>query len=66
LIDRCIAQALLRRRLDDRPITHELRGFADAYRRAKAVLAVPLAAATGSPAGSTPCAVEAYLSGAIC
>jgi Fe-S-cluster containining protein len=66
LIDRCIAQALLRRRLDDRPITHELRGFGDAYRRAKTVLAVPLAAATGSAAGSARCAVDAYLSGPIC
>jgi hypothetical protein len=66
LIERCIAQALLRHRLDDRPITRELRGFGDAYRRAKAALEVPLSAATGSAVGSTPCAVEAYLSGTIC
>jgi hypothetical protein len=63
LIDRCIAQALLRRRLDDRPVTQELRGFANAYRHAKAVLGEP-ASATGSASGrlSAPCAVEAYLS----
>jgi len=38
LIERKIAQALLRRRLDERPHTRELRGFADAYLRAREVL----------------------------
>jgi Fe-S-cluster containining protein len=68
LIDRCIAQALLRRRLDDRPVTQELRGFANAYRHAKAVLIAP-ASDTASDSGrppSPPCAVEAYLSGGVC
>ena len=64
LIDRCIAQALLRRRLDDRPVTQELRGFANAYRRAKALLDTPAAPGHDSGNPSTPCAVEAYLSGA--
>jgi Fe-S-cluster containining protein len=39
LIERSIEQALLRRRLDDRPVTQQLRGFAEAYRHAKALLA---------------------------
>lgn len=41
LIEQSIARALLRRRLDDRPVTQELRGFAAAYQRAQAILAAP-------------------------
>lgn len=41
LIEKKIAEALLRRRLDERPHTRELRGFSDAYLRARAVLASP-------------------------
>jgi Fe-S-cluster containining protein len=70
LIDRCIAQALLRRRLDDRPVTQELRGFANAYRHAKAVLSGPAAAISQHVSGNvdlptTANAVEAYLNGAL-
>ncbi|MFM0301336.1 hypothetical protein PQQ99_14540 [Paraburkholderia sediminicola] len=64
LIERCIAQALLRRRLDDRPFTQELRGFASAYQRAKAILAVPVSAGDSSSQPSRVPYVEAYLSGA--
>lgn len=39
LIDRSIERALLRRRLDERPVTQTLRGFANAYRHAREVLA---------------------------
>ncbi|SMG51152.1 hypothetical protein [Paraburkholderia susongensis] len=39
LIERSIERALLRRRLDDRPVTQQLRGFANAYRHARAALA---------------------------
>ncbi|ASW02931.1 hypothetical protein CJU94_25330 [Paraburkholderia aromaticivorans] len=65
LIDRSIAQALLRRRLEDRPVTQELRGFAQAYYRAKALLATPLPA-MGAESGppSSLSNIEAYLSGA--
>jgi Fe-S-cluster containining protein len=63
LIDRCITLALVRRRLDDRPVTQELRGFANAYRHAKAVLAAPL---SDSDSSLAPCDVEAYLSGVVC
>ncbi|WP_258193140.1 hypothetical protein [Paraburkholderia sp. BL25I1N1] len=65
LIDRSIEQALLRRRLDDRPVTQELRGFALAYQRAKALLGTPLPAMeveSGAPSSLSP--IEAYLSGA--
>lgn len=64
LIDRTIEQALSRRRLDDRPVTQELRGFASAYQRAKALLAVPLAAGYRRGEASFSSSVEAYLSGA--
>ena len=64
LIERCITLALLRRRLDDRPITQELRGFANAYRHAKALLAAATDAEPDSDTSSTRCAVEAYLCGA--
>ncbi|WP_408234036.1 hypothetical protein [Paraburkholderia dipogonis] len=64
LIDRSIEQALLRRRLDDRPVTQELRGFARAYHRAKALLATPLAAiGAESSVPSSLSNTEAYLSG---
>ena len=65
LIDRSTEQALLRRRLDDRPVTQELRGFAQAYQRAKALLARPLPAMraqSGAPGSLS--STEAYLSGA--
>lgn len=38
LIERMVDLALQRRRLDDRPVTRELRGFSDAYARVKAIL----------------------------
>jgi hypothetical protein len=64
LIDRSIEQALLRRQLDDRPVTQELRGFAHAYQRAKALLATPLSAmGAESSAPSSLSNTEAYLSG---
>ncbi len=64
LIDRSIERALLRRRLDDRPVTQELRGFAQAYQRAKALLATPLPAiGPDSSAPSSLSTIEAYLSG---
>jgi hypothetical protein len=65
LIDRSIEQALLRRRLDDRPVTQELRGFAHAYQRAQTLLGTPLPAMkveNGTPSSLSP--IEAYLSGA--
>ena len=64
LIGRCIEQALLRRRLDDRPVTQELRGFVNAYQRAKTLLAVPLAAESRRSDVSCVASVETYLSGA--
>lgn len=67
LIERCIAQALLRRRLDDRPITQQLRGFANAYQHAKARLATPIAAPAAAEYGNGNAAfassIEACLSG---
>lgn len=46
LIDTCIEAALARRRLEDRPTTRELRGFAHALERARAAFgAMPDAAA---------------------
>lgn len=66
LIERSIAQALLRRRLDDRPITQELRAFAGAYQRAKTILAVPVRPGDESSNPSQVSEVEAYLSGADC
>lgn len=62
LIERRIAQALLRRRLDDRPITQELRGFADAFQRARTLLATPIASRNEDVTFAPR--VEAYLSGA--
>ncbi len=41
LIERTVEAALARRRLDDRPVTHELRGFAQAYAGALELLAAP-------------------------
>ena len=66
LIERSIAQALLRRRLDDRPITQELRGFAGAYQRAKTILAVPVRPGDERSNPFQVSEVEAYLSGADC
>ncbi|MCC8400781.1 hypothetical protein LJ655_02530 [Paraburkholderia sp. MMS20-SJTN17] len=65
LIERCIAQALTRRRLDDRPVTQQLRGFANAYRHAKARLfdAGTLEKDHGEPAARPD--IEAYLSSAV-
>ncbi|PQV54395.1 hypothetical protein B0G83_101577 [Paraburkholderia sp. BL21I4N1] len=62
LIERRIAQALLRRRLDDRPVTQELRGFANAFQRARTLLATPLASRSEDRAFAA--SVEAYLSSA--
>lgn len=64
LIGRCIEQALSRRRLDDRPVTQELRGFVSAYQRAKALLAVPLPADYQRSDAPLAAKVETYLSGA--
>ncbi|QGZ59186.1 YkgJ family cysteine cluster protein [Paraburkholderia acidiphila] len=41
LIERTVEAALARRRLDDRPVTRELRGFAQAYAGARELLAAP-------------------------
>jgi Fe-S-cluster containining protein len=65
LIGRSIAQALLRRRLDDRPVTQELRGFANAYQRAKALLAAPPAGRYHQRDALFVASIEAYLSGAV-
>ncbi|MFB9126465.1 hypothetical protein ACFFYR_26120 [Paraburkholderia dipogonis] len=65
LIDHNIEQALLRRRLDDRAVTQELRGFAQAHHRAKALLSKPLPAMdVESSAPSSMSSIAAYLSGA--
>ncbi|MGF6571467.1 Fe-S-cluster containining protein [Paraburkholderia sp. GAS333] len=64
LIGRCVEQALSRRRLDDRPVTQELRGFVSAYQRAKALLAVPLPADYQRSDAPLAAKVETYLSGA--
>ncbi|WP_345816009.1 hypothetical protein AAGS40_17320 [Paraburkholderia sp. PREW-6R] len=64
LIDRSIAQAMTRRRLDDRHVTQELRGFANAYQRAKAVLSIPLTRNKESGDSAFATTVEAYLRGA--
>nr|WP_233805012.1 hypothetical protein [Paraburkholderia sp. HP33-1] len=65
LIERSIAQALTRRRLDDRPVTQQLRGFANAYQHAKVrlVLAAAVERDHGNPAARTD--IEAYLSGTV-
>ncbi|MFT4065717.1 hypothetical protein [Paraburkholderia sp.] len=62
LIDRGIARALARRRLDDRPVTQQLRGFANAYRHAKGQLVDTLAAEHGNGNLSAHAAIETYLS----
>ncbi len=41
LIERTVEAAIARRRLDDRPVTRELRGFAQAYAGARELLAAP-------------------------
>lgn len=64
LIDRSIEQALLRRRLEDRAVTQELRGFAQAYQRAKALFGTTLPAMEmESSAPSSLSSIETYLSG---
>jgi hypothetical protein len=65
LIERSIAQALTRRRLDDRPVTQQLRGFANAYRHAKARLvdAAAIEHDNGNPAARRD--IEAYLASAV-
>jgi Fe-S-cluster containining protein len=61
LIEKKIAQALLRRRLDDRPHTRELRGFFDAYLRAREVLqAQPQPQPPGMPTAAAQ-GLETYL-----
>ncbi len=65
LIERCIEGALLRRRLEDRPVTQELRSFAQAYRQARATLAQPLPASRVQDeawVAKQAVRVEAYLS----
>ncbi|NVH72998.1 hypothetical protein FSB08_10525 [Paraburkholderia sp. JPY432] len=65
LIDRSIAQALTRRRLDDRPVTQQLRGFAIAYRHAKARLVDAAAIEQHNGTQALRPDIEAYLSGAV-
>ncbi|MFM0591399.1 hypothetical protein [Paraburkholderia dilworthii] len=62
LIDRRVAQALLRRRLDDRPVTQELRGFASAFQRARTLLVAPKQSRNEDLVFAS--SVEAYLSSA--
>ena len=62
LIQRSIAQALARRRLDDRPVTQQLRGFANAYQHAKARLVDAAAIASGDDDAVARADIEAYLS----
>jgi hypothetical protein len=47
LIERSVGQALLRRRLEDRAVTQEMRGFGEAYRQARRVLLASAAPAMG-------------------
>ncbi|WP_248295041.1 hypothetical protein [Paraburkholderia sp. UYCP14C] len=65
LIERSIAQALTRRRLDDRPATQQLRGFANAYQHAKARLADAAAVEDISVTRAARPDIEAYLRGAV-
>ncbi|OLL32277.1 hypothetical protein BTH42_07455 [Burkholderia sp. SRS-W-2-2016] len=67
LIERSIAQALTRRRLDDRPVTQQLRGFANAYRHAKERLErAAVSSEDGVRSNVMPAhtGIDAYLSGA--
>ncbi|WP_233852745.1 hypothetical protein [Paraburkholderia sp. HD33-4] len=65
LIERSIAQALTRRRLDDRPATQQLRGFATAYQQAKARLVEAAAVEHISVTVAARLDIEAYLCGAV-
>lgn len=60
LIERNVGLALQRRRQDDRPITRELRAFADAYSCAKNVLAQP-PRPNGNPAPEAVRRVQSWL-----
>jgi len=62
LIEHSIAQALARRRLDDRPVTQQLRGFATAYRHARARLVNAAMAEPGMRNLSGRPEIESYLS----
>lgn len=62
LIERNTGQALLRRRLDERPVTQQLRGFANAYRQARTAL-TSSAALPGYATRAAPGAVERCMSG---
>jgi hypothetical protein len=62
LIERSIGQALARRRLDDRPVTQQLRGFAHAYQHARARLAGAGGAEYGNGTSFARADIEAYLS----
>jgi hypothetical protein len=61
LIERSIAQALARRRLDDRPVTQQLRGFATAYRHARARLVDAAAVESSMRNRSERPEIETYL-----
>ncbi|NML34431.1 hypothetical protein HHL14_26820 [Paraburkholderia sp. G-4-1-8] len=61
LIERSIAQALTRRRLDDRPVTQQLRGFANAYRHARTRLVEAANVEADRDAFPSRPEVEAYL-----
>ncbi|WP_429573158.1 hypothetical protein [Paraburkholderia sp. UCT70] len=65
LIERSIAQALTRRRLDDRPVTQQLRGFANAYQHAKARLVDVAAVERRNGKRAARPDVEAYLSSSV-
>ncbi|APA88383.2 hypothetical protein BJG93_23750 [Paraburkholderia sprentiae WSM5005] len=65
LIERGIAHALTRRRLDDRPVTQQLRGFANAYQHAKARLVDAAAVELDNGERAERSDVEAYLSSAV-
>ena len=59
LIDTRVEAALARRRVDDRPATRELRGFADAPERARHALAA-MPATTANPRADAP-RIDAWL-----
>ncbi|RQR42354.1 MULTISPECIES: YkgJ family cysteine cluster protein [unclassified Burkholderia] len=62
LIDARVEAALARRRLDDRPATRELRGFAEALERARHVLAaMPTATAAAAGTRSDAPRIDAWL-----
>ena len=62
LIDARIEAALARRRLDDRPATRELRGFAEALERARhALAAMPATMATATNTQADAPSIDAWL-----